>query len=223
MGRRGAICGPSGGRARFWGAIVLVCVACNSATSGVFPAGTMAPSCRCAMTESVLRLRGAASATQDAGNAALVEQRDRTGAALSTGPAASRVSSPPSLPEAPAVLSPSPGRASSHPLLLVLSLWDYALSRLPPSRHIPSAQKREGNDELESILRIDPGAELEQARKLSTRLDAVFQNADWGHVLSRSTLGTMDGSDLEVQRQLRELLSAAQDPAVESVDGKLAA
>lgn len=180
----------------------------------------MAPSCEGAMTESVLRLRGAARATPDAGNAALAEQRDRTGAALSAGPAASRVLSPRSLPEAPAVLSLSPG---SHPLLLVLSLWDYALSRLPPSRHSLSAQKREGKDSLESILRIDPDAELEQARKLSTRVDAVFQNTDWGHVLSRNTLGTMDGSEPEVQRQLRELLSAAEDPGVESVDEKLAA
>ena len=222
MGRRAAICGPLGTSARFWGAVVLVCVACHSAT-GVFPAGTMAPSCRCAMTECVLRLRGAASATHDTGNAALAEQRDHTGAALSAGPTASRVSSPPSLPEAPAVLSPSPGRASSHPLLLILSLWDYALSRLPPSRHSLSARKREGKDALESILRIDPDAELEQARKLSMRVDAVFQNADWGHVLSRSTLGTMDGSVPEVQRQLRELLSAAEDPGVGSVDEKLAA
>jgi hypothetical protein len=72
-------------------------------------------------------------------------------------------------------------------------------------------------------LRIDPDAEFEQARKLSTRVDAVFQNTDWGHVLSRNTLGTMDGSEPEVQRQLRELLSAAEDPGVESVDEKLAA
>ena len=209
MGRCAAVCGPSGGRARFWGAGLLVCVACHSATSGVFPAGTtgaLAPSCRCAMTESVLRLRGA---NQDAGNAALAEQSDRA--------------VPPSRPEASAVLSLSRGRTSSHPLLLVLSLWDYALSRLPPSCHSPSAQKREGKDALESILRLDPDAELEQARKLSTRVDAVFQNTDWGHVSSRSTLGTMDGSDPEVQRQLRELLSAAEDPGVESVDEKLAA
>jgi len=204
-------------------AAVLACVAC-SATTGDRPVGTALAPVRCALPPRLLRLRGGAPdgvdapvpAGQRAGTGALPREQGRAASLV--------VSTPPPPPEAPAgpSLGRAPGRAVSHPLLFVLGLWDHVASRLPP-RHGPSAPGSAFKHALEHILHVDPDAELERARDLSAHVDQVIENADWGHVLRNSTLGAIDSADPAVQRLLVQLLSAATNPGVDSVDAQLEA